>query len=151
PRDRGDLRRRHADPSQVPPRPRRPRARGRSRRQPDRRPRARRVGLVARRVRVRHPECRRMSVPIASTRRDSRVTASRGLLGMSLGLAVAAAALALAPAPAHADPVRDAQYWLDEYGIRAAWQRTLGEGVTIAVIDTGVDATVRELGGAVLP
>ena len=51
---------------------------------------------------------------------------------------------------AHADPVRDAEYWLDEYGIRAAWNTTRGAGVTIAVIDTGVDGSVPDLRGAVV-
>lgn len=36
------------------------------------------------------------------------------------------------------DPVRAAEYWLDGAGIREAWQTTRGEGVTIAVIDTGI-------------
>lgn len=36
------------------------------------------------------------------------------------------------------DPTRAAQYWLDDLGIREAWNTTLGEGVKIAVIDTGV-------------
>jgi len=60
--------------------------------------------------------------------------------------------LALAPSvAAHADSIRDAEYWLDEYGIRAAWQTTRGAGQVIAVIDTGVDPSVAELQGAVLP
>lgn len=37
-----------------------------------------------------------------------------------------------------ADPVRAAEYWLDGAKIREAWQTTRGEGVTIAVIDTGI-------------
>ena len=66
--------------------------------------------------------------------------------------AVAAFAAALLPAaPAAADGIRDGEYWLDEYGIRAAWSVTQGAGVTIAVIDTGVDPDVPELAGAVLP
>jgi type VII secretion-associated serine protease mycosin len=52
---------------------------------------------------------------------------------------------------ATADPVRDKEYWLDAYGIRAAWDTTRGAGITIAVIDTGVDGTVPELVGAVGP
>lgn len=36
------------------------------------------------------------------------------------------------------DPTRAAEYWLDDLGIREAWNTTLGEGVTIAVIDTGI-------------
>jgi subtilisin family serine protease len=67
-------------------------------------------------------------------------------------LAVAGgAALALAPAPdARADSIRDRQYWLDEFGIRDAWQVTRGAGVTIAVIDSGVDAAHPDLTGAVV-
>jgi len=62
-----------------------------------------------------------------------------------------AGALALAPAPeAHADAIRDRQYWLNEYGIRDAWQVTRGAGVTIAVIDSGVDAGHPDLAGAVI-
>ncbi|MBN9191803.1 S8 family serine peptidase [Microbacterium sp.] len=37
-----------------------------------------------------------------------------------------------------ADPVRKAEYWIDKYGIRDAWNTTRGAGVKIAVIDTGV-------------
>lgn len=72
--------------------------------------------------------------------------------GKALVAAAAAGFLALSPiAPAQADSIRDAEYWLDEYGIRAAWQTTLGSGQVIAVIDTGVDPEVAELKGAVLP
>jgi membrane-anchored mycosin MYCP len=46
-----------------------------------------------------------------------------------------------------ADPVRAAEYWLDQYGIRQAWQTTRGAGVKIAVIDTGVGRTPPELAG----
>jgi len=68
----------------------------------------------------------------------------------ALGAALVAV-LAVAPAiPASADQVRDAEYWLDEFGIRAAWSVTQGAGVTIAIIDTGVDGTVPELRGAVI-
>lgn len=63
---------------------------------------------------------------------------------------VATPAPAALAVPARAtDAVRDRQYWLDDYGIRAAWATTRGEGVTIAVIDTGIDSGVRELRGAV--
>ena len=37
-----------------------------------------------------------------------------------------------------ADPTRAAEYWLDGARIREAWQTTRGDGVTIAVIDTGI-------------
>ena len=82
-------------------------------------------------------------------RMRSRVTR---VLARALALAiVGAAALSLAPAPdAHADAIRDRQYWLEEYGITAAWQVTRGAGVTIAVIDSGVDAAHPDLTGAVI-
>jgi type VII secretion-associated serine protease mycosin len=51
---------------------------------------------------------------------------------------------------ARADYIRDGEYWLDQYGIREAWKTTQGKGVTIAVIDTGVDGTHADLTGAVI-
>jgi type VII secretion-associated serine protease mycosin len=56
----------------------------------------------------------------------------------------------MAGGAASADPVRDGEYWLSEYGITDAWLTTRGAGVTIAVIDTGVDGSVPELAGAVI-
>lgn len=48
------------------------------------------------------------------------------------------------------DPVRAAEYWLDDYGITEAWKTTKGEGATIAVIDTGIGQGGDELDGAVV-
>ncbi len=47
------------------------------------------------------------------------------------------------------DPVQAAEYWLDTYGIRDAWKTTRGEGVRIAVIDTGVGKGPAEFSGVV--
>ena len=52
--------------------------------------------------------------------------------------------------PAFADQVRERQYWLEDYGIEQAWSITRGEGVRIAIIDTGVDGTHTDLDGAVI-
>jgi type VII secretion-associated serine protease mycosin len=73
----------------------------------------------------------------------------------SLRPRVAASAIALTlvfvgAAPAQADSIRDREYWLDDYGIREAWNVTEGAGVTIAVIDTGVDGSHPDLAGAVV-
>jgi type VII secretion-associated serine protease mycosin len=63
----------------------------------------------------------------------------------ALGLLLVPSAAVAAPV----DQVRSLEYWLDDYGIRDAWTTTGGEGVTIAIIDTGIDSGVRELSGAV--
>lgn len=49
-----------------------------------------------------------------------------------------------------ADPVRAMEYWLDGAGIRKAWQTTRGEGVTIAIIDTGIGKVPATFGEAVV-
>jgi type VII secretion-associated serine protease mycosin len=51
--------------------------------------------------------------------------------------------------PARADTVRDLEYWLNEYGFTQAWTISRGEGVTVAVIDTGIVGEVPELRGVV--
>jgi len=82
---------------------------------------------------------------------DAKQSGARGRRALRLGACMAlVAAIALVPTAASADGVRDQQYWLDAYGIRAAWTVTEGSGVTIAIIDTGVDGSVRDLSGAVI-
>lgn len=51
---------------------------------------------------------------------------------------------------ASADPIRDRQYWLNDYGFTKAWQLTQGEGVKVAIIDTGIDGTHPALEQAVV-
>jgi type VII secretion-associated serine protease mycosin len=66
--------------------------------------------------------------------------------GLVLGMLAAPAAAVAAPS----DLVRSKEYWLDDYNIRTAWNTTKGAGVTIAIIDTGIDSSVRDLAGAVV-
>lgn len=58
--------------------------------------------------------------------------------------------IASMPQSVLADPVRDRQYWLSDYGFTKAWTLSQGEGVKVAVIDTGIDASHPALEGAVI-
>jgi len=76
-----------------------------------------------------HERERRLAVT-----RPARLTAVGVLASLFLSLLVGVS-------PAQADYIRDGQYWLEQYGITEAWQTTRGKGVTIAIIDTGVDSS----------
>ena len=58
--------------------------------------------------------------------------------------------VALIPQAASADPVRDRQYWLNDYGFTKAWEQSQGAGIKVAVIDTGIDASHPALQGVVV-
>ena len=64
---------------------------------------------------------------------------------------VMAGAIAVRPAgPARADAVRNQQMWvLNAINATSAWTRTRGQGVTVAVIDSGVNPGVSDLTGSV--
>jgi type VII secretion-associated serine protease mycosin len=73
--------------------------------------------------------------------------AARTLLAAALGFS----AVAVPARPVLADSVRDQQWQLDELDVAQAHGITEGAAVTVAVLDTGVEAGHRDLSGAVLP
>ena len=79
-----------------------------------------------------------------SAPRASRVLAATGLTAL-LGVLTA-----LPAAAAPADSVRDDQMWVfNLLNTGPAWDVTEGSGVTVAVIDSGVDSNVSDLTGTV--
>jgi hypothetical protein len=77
------------------------------------------------------------------------------ILATSVGLAVAWTAFSVVPAAAEhvrqADQVRQNEWWLSALHVTQAQQATQGAGVTIALLDTGVDPQQPDLAGSVLP
>jgi subtilisin family serine protease len=56
------------------------------------------------------------------------------------------AVLTLAAGPTD-DPLADRQWHLEQVGAPQAWEHARGEGIIVAVVDTGVDATHPDLAG----
>ncbi|MFE3824203.1 type VII secretion-associated serine protease mycosin [Streptomyces sp. NPDC059092] len=71
---------------------------------------------------------------------------SRTAIAAALGILLAGAATA----PAQADSIRSQQWHLDTLGAENIWKVSTGKGVTVAVIDTGVDDTNPDLLGQVI-
>ena len=74
---------------------------------------------------------------------------ARGAVLLALAAVTALIMTAGAP-PARADTVRNAETWvLNAINAPDAWQATRGRGVTVAVIDSGVNPDVSDLTGSV--
>ncbi|WP_285101676.1 S8 family serine peptidase [Promicromonospora sp. MEB111] len=78
----------------------------------------------------------------------------KSLVGAATSAALVVATLvAVAPGAQAAtnDPLRDRQWGLDQINAEAAWPASTGEGVVVAVVDTGVDFDQPDLAGQLLP
>lgn len=81
-----------------------------------------------------------------------RTSSGRAVRRGSLGAAVMALTLlGVGATPAHAESAREMQWHLDAMKADEMWQISKGDGVVVAVIDSGVDDSVADLRGQVLP
>jgi subtilisin family serine protease len=71
---------------------------------------------------------------------------TKGAAAVAMAVAASAIAIATPAIPASADTIRAGQQWVfDMMDIAPAWQQSQGGGVTVAVIDSGVDGRVSDL------
>ena len=82
-------------------------------------------------------------------RRHLLGTSSLRRAGFLIAIAVALATVGMAP-PAYADEWRDRQWHLEFFNIDEVHKISQGDGVTVAVVDSGVDASHPDLVGNVL-
>ncbi|MFF0482399.1 S8 family serine peptidase [Streptomyces sp. NPDC004435] len=73
----------------------------------------------------------------------------RALLGTTTTVVLATALVGVAPTAVAAD-ARSQQWYLDAMGAEEIWKKATGKGVTVAVIDSGVDPGTPSLKGKVL-
>ncbi|MGH4033911.1 type VII secretion-associated serine protease mycosin [Actinomycetota bacterium Odt1-20B] len=81
----------------------------------------------------------------------SASTMLRGHIGSRGAAAVALLLIGVVATPAQADSFSDKQWHLSAMKADQMWQTSTGKGVTVAVIDTGVDDKQQDLRGRVLP
>ncbi|MFJ3998185.1 type VII secretion-associated serine protease mycosin [Streptomyces parvus] len=78
--------------------------------------------------------------------RSRRHAGLRYTLSAAVGLMLAG----ITTVPAHSETVRGRQWHLDAMHAEEMWKTSTGSGVTVAVIDSGVDKNVADLRGQVL-
>ncbi|MFF0431830.1 type VII secretion-associated serine protease mycosin [Streptomyces sp. NPDC004327] len=75
-----------------------------------------------------------------------RRSRARNLASAGLGMLL----VGIASVPAHAESIRSQQWHLDTLHAEEIWRISKGQGVTVAVIDSGVDKSNPDLAGQVL-
>jgi len=92
----------------------------------------------------------RLSAIRAGRRLSSRGRVVRAVARLAAAVLAAAGLCAVMVIPAQADAVRDQEMWvLDMMQAPSAWPVTQGQGVLVAVIDSGVSPSVSDLAGSV--
>jgi type VII secretion-associated serine protease mycosin len=92
-----------------------------------------------------------MNATVKAGRARSRAAVAHLIVTVAMAIAAVAAAAITFPTAASADWVRNDQWQLRALDARTAWKLSTGTGVTVAVLDSGVDASHADLAGQVLP
>ncbi|MFF3732649.1 type VII secretion-associated serine protease mycosin [Streptomyces sp. NPDC002476] len=77
-------------------------------------------------------------------------TSSAAAVRRGIAVSSALTLLLVGASPAYSDSVRSDQWYLDAMKAEQIWEMSTGENVTVAVVDSGVDASIPDLKGRVL-